>query len=183
MARYPFIRLLSGLLILLFLGAGCTHSREFSKTRDDLAKAIDVDFDRGVSVNMSPSLMRTAGLITSYIDEYEVQQVSAGLQGFRRVRFAVYPTDDFPEFEADQLDMSALSRFDERDWHEAFYIMDDDVLNWVMYRETRYGVRDIFSITLADDVLVLGRIQGDLDNFLDFMLEEVANEYGLGITG
>ena len=27
------------------------------------------------------------------------------------------------------------------------------------------------------------RIQGDLDNFLDFMLEEVANEYGLGITG
>ncbi len=170
-------RILQSILFVL-LGVtltGCVYTNEISRTKRDIETYTDADFEAGVVVSLGPSLFQTAGWLTKFVDEDEVQMAGRMVYGIRRIKAGVYPTSHVPEF--DELDIPDLNRFKKRGWKPALKIEDDEEVAWLLYREKRRRVRDLFVISLTENELVLARIQGNLDELLNYALEEVENEF------
>ena len=52
-------------------------------------------------------------------------------------------------------------------------IVGRDETAWVLYRVRRDIVHDVYVVYLSDEELVLARIQGHLDELLDYVLYEI----------
>ena len=148
---------------------------EFALTRNVIEEETDSRFERGVRVNLSPGLFRTAGWITRYVDDTDAQWAGDALYGVRRVRASVYPTQKLRDLE--DFDVNKLPQFDQPGWNIAYEYVSDDEMHWLLYRQRRDIVRDMFIVALDEDVLVLARIQGQLDGLLDVSIETLEEEF------
>ena len=157
-----------------FLLSGCFYTSEISKTRRVIENEVDADFQTGVVISMGPGLFRTAGWITQFVDDADAEKASRIAYGIRRIKAGVYPVSYLPDL--DELNLPEMKHFKRRGWKVAIKVEDRDEVNWLLYRERRHRVNDLFVISLTEDELVLARIQGNLDELLNFALIEVEKD-------
>lgn len=169
-----FLSLIGALLILVST-TGCVYTNEISRTKRDIETHTDADFETGVVLSLGPGLFHTAGWLANMVDDEDAQMASRIVYGIRRVKAGVYPTSYLPDFE--ELDIPELARFKRRGWQVALKVVDQGEVSWLLYREKRRRVRDLFVISLTENELVLARIQGNLDELLNVALEEVEKEH------
>ncbi len=166
------------LCTVLVTGSGCAYSSEIKKTRHQIEREYDIDTETGIVVSMGPGLFHTAGFLAKFVDDEDAQMASRLAYGIRRIKAGVYPIDYVSDIT--DLDIPEMEVFKRRDWKVALKVEDYDEVGWILYRERRNRVRDMFVIVLTEDEMVLARLQGNLTELLDLALDEVERESGNG---
>lgn len=166
----------TGLLLACVLLTGCAYTNEISRTRHDIEAYSTIDAQTGVVMSLGPGLFHTAGFFAKMVDDQDAQTASRLAYGIRRIKAGVYPLSYKSEF--DDLEVPELDRFKRRGWEVALKVEDDEEVGWIMYRERRGRVKDLFVVVLTHSELVLARIQGNLNELLNLALDEVENDGG-----
>jgi hypothetical protein len=162
------------LLVALPSLTGCFYSREIAHVRRDIERQYpEARFERQVVVNAGPVLLRLSKWITRRVDDEDARMAADYLEEVRRVKVGVYRTEHLPDLE--KLDLPALRRFQREGWDVAVRVRDADEAVWVLYRENRYTVRDMYVLVLSDDELVIASIEGRLDRLLQKAIEDHAS--------
>ena len=162
-----------GLSLVLILGlTGCFYSREITHTRRDIEHATGVDFDRGIVVSLGPRSLGTIGWFAGLLsdEEEEARMVRDYVREISRIKVGIYNTRF--GFALDDVDLTRLPRFERKGWEVAVRFRDEDALGWVLYREHRDAVRDLYVVVLSDEELVLARVQGHLNDLLARVMED-----------
>ena len=161
-------------LLLLIVGVsttGCFYSREISQTRRGLERHYpDARFDQEGVVSLGPAALRTLGWLVGLAPEEEAQMAKEYLHEIDRVKVGLFTIEDMPDL--DDFDPPAIRRFRDDDWEVAVKTREDDEIIWVMYRERHNTVRDIYTIVLTDDELVLARVKGHLNRLLEKVMQD-----------
>lgn len=156
--------------LVLLTTSGCLYSREIAHTRRQIERAVDADLDREVVFVVGPLGMRAVRWATGLSHDDDVRELHDYLRLVRRVKVGVYRVDHAPAIAG--LQPETLARFERRGWEVAVRYRDGEEAGWILYREHRGTVRDLFVVTLDDEDLVLARLQGRLDALLSRALEE-----------
>lgn len=157
----PLVLLGTAVLML----SGCLYSREIAHTRRDIERHYpDARFEREIIVSLGPGTLRTLGWIAGLVPEDEGRMARAYLGEIERVKVGVYRTEYLPSLE--DMDLPTLRRFERDGWEVAVKVRQDDEMVWLLYREDRREVRDLYVLVLSDEELVLARLQGHLDRLL-----------------
>lgn len=165
--RLPLLPVLLAALLAL---TGCFYSREIAHTRRDIERATGTDFDGGFTVSLGPLSLRTLSWISGLVPEAEAEMASDYLREVTRVKVGVYHTDY--GLSLDGVDLPSLPRFEDRGWEVAVKFREDNEMGWVLYREHRDTVRDLYVVVLTDEELVLARVQGHLNRLLARVMED-----------
>ncbi len=177
MPRKSLLLLLVLLAFVLPL-AGCLYSREIAHTRRDLERAYtDARFEREIVLSLGPGSLRVLGWMAGLVPEDEPQMASDYLREISRVKVGVYRVAYLPDLDA--FDPPALRRFEGEGWEVAVKTREDDEAVWVLYKERRGEVRDLYVIVLTDEELVLARVKGHLDRLLAKVVEDQHELRGL----
>ena len=169
----PRRSILLALILLTFSVSvtGCFYSREISQTRRDLERHYpEARFDQEVVVSLGPASLRTLGWLIGLAPEEEAQMAKDYLHEIDRVKVGVYKVEYLPDL--DEFDPPSLRRFRDDGWEVAVKTRDEDGIVWVMYREERNTVRDIYTIVLTDEDLVLARVKGHLNRLLEKVMQD-----------
>ena len=159
------------LLIVVLPMAGCFYSREIAHTRRDLERSYpDAEFDREVVVSLGPVALRTLGWVSGLVPDEDVDMARAYLREISRVKVGVYNVEYLPSL--DGFDPPSLRRFRNDGWEVAVKVQDAEGMVWVLYRENRDDVRDLYVIVLDDEDLVLARVKGHLNRLLARVMED-----------
>ena len=170
MLRRTLLTLLAVLVFAVPL-AGCFYSREIARTRRDIERAYpDARFDREIVVNLGPGSMRALGWLAGLVPEDEPQMASDYLYEISRVKVGVYRTEDLPDLDA--VNLSAVDRFERDGWDVAAQMREDDEVFWLLYKERRNEVRDLYVVVLSEEELVLARIRGHLNRLMTKIVED-----------
>ena len=161
-------------LILLTVAVsltGCVYSREITQTRRDLERHYpEADFDHMITINLGPRTLHTFGWLAGLAPEPEAQMARDYLYEIDRVKVGIYQVDRLPDL--DDFDPPALRRFEDNGWELAVKVQEDDEIVWVLYRDNDAQVRDIYTIVLTDEELVLVRIKGHLNRLLEKVMDD-----------
>jgi hypothetical protein len=153
--------------------SGCLYSREISHVKRDIERQYpEIEFDRGVSVNLGRNTLRSLGWLARRVPEEDAQLASAYLQQIQFIKVGYFPIAYLPELDETSLDLPSLDRFEQEGWEVAVKVRDDDELVWVLYRERFDAVRDLYVLVLNDDELVVATLRGQLDHLLDLAIED-----------
>lgn len=165
-------RLLHVLLVLLVVAplTGCFYSREMVHTRREIERASGADFDHGMMVSLGPLSLRTLSWLSGLVPEDEARMASSYLREISRVKVGVYHTEE--GFSLEGVDLPRLRRFERGNWEVAVRFRDEESMGWVMYREHRDAVRDLYVVVLTDQELVLARVNGRLNRLLARVMED-----------
>lgn len=164
---------LAGLLL-----SGCLYSREVARTRHAVEQAYPAArFEREVVLSFGPVSLFTARLFTGLMPA-EVKEARPYLRALRRVQVGVYRTEQLPPLS--DVDLPHLRRLREKGWETLVVTREEDETVWVLYRERRGTVRDLYVLTLGEDELVMVRLKGRLDQLLKHALREHGGELDLG---
>lgn len=155
--------LLPLILVLLALSSsGCLYSREIAHTRRDIERQVpEVHFEREVVLSLGPMALRTLRWISGLVPEEEAQQASLYLRDVSRVKVGVYRSEDAAALQ--HLDPIRLRRFERDGWETAVHAQEEGERVWVLYRERRGAIRDLYVVVLNEEELVLARLKGRLD--------------------
>lgn len=164
-------------LLILLVGlpalTGCFYSREIAHVRRDIERQYpEARFERQVVVNAGPVLLRLSRWVARRVDD-DARMAADYLDEVRRVKVGVYRTERLPHLT--DLDLPALRRFQRDGWDVAVRVRDDNEAVWVLYRENRRTVRDMYVLVLSDDELVIASIEGHLDRLLQKAIEDHAS--------
>lgn len=166
----------SRLLLLVLLPfvvvstSGCLYSREIAQTRRDFERQYpDLALKREVVLSLGPGTLGFTRWIAGFMDDEDVRLAVRVLGDVRRVKVGVYRVES-GDLDLDAYDMPTLRRL--RDWETAARIREEDEVVWVLYREHRGRVEQMFVAVLDDENLVLTRLDGDLQGVLEAVLEE-----------
>ncbi len=161
-------------LILLTVAVsltGCVYSREIAQTRRDLERHYPgADFDHQITINLGPRTLHTFGWLAGLAPEPEAQMARDYLYEIDRVKVGIYQVKSLPDL--DDFDPPALRRFEDDGWEMAVKVHEDDEIVWVLYREHYDQVRDIYTIVLTDEELVLVRVNGHLNRLLEKVVDD-----------
>ncbi len=161
-------------LALLLAGvslSGCVYSREIVQTQRDLERHYpEAEFDRQIILNFGPRSLHTIGWLAGLAPEEEAQMAADYLYEIDRVKVGIYEVDRLPDL--DEFDPPSIGRFERDGWEVAVKAQEDDGVVWVLYRERYNEVRDIYTIVLNDEDLVLARVRGHLNQLLEKVMED-----------
>ncbi len=165
------------LLVLLsfvaFSTSGCLYSREIAQTRRDIERQYpDLHLEREVVMNFGPGMMGFARWVTGLVRDDDAQLASRMLEDVRRLKVGVYRLEGGSTLDLTAYDLPRLRRFDGKGWETAARIHEDEEVVWVMYRERRGRIENLFVAVLDNENLVLTRLDGDLEKVLQVLLEE-----------
>ena len=161
---------------VLFAGSGCAYTSEIAKTRHEIEREYDIDTETGVVISLGPGLFHTAGFLAKFADDEDAQLASRLAYGIRRIKAGVYPIDYISDHA--EMDIPEMDVFQRRDWQVALKVEDYNEVGWILYRERRNRVRDMFVVVVAEEEMVLVRLQGNLTELLDVALDEVERQEG-----
>lgn len=158
------------LLLLLLPLTGCLYSREMARTRHAVEQHTGADLDRQVVFTIGPLGLRTVGWMAGLSGDDEVALARTYLRDVRRVKVGVY------EVEApgllDGTAFPPVRRLERRGWETLVRVREDDEAVWVLYRERKGRIRDLYVVALDDEELVLARVKGRLDRMVARALHE-----------
>ena len=165
------------LLLACLLLSGCLYSREIAHTRHAVERAYPAArFEREVVLSFGPVSLLTARLLTGLMPD-EAEEVRPYLRSIRRVKVGVYRTENLPPL--GDVDLPRLRRLRERGWETLAAVREEDQTVWVLYRERRGTVRDLYVLALGEEELVVVRLKGRLDRLLRHALKEHGGELDL----
>lgn len=169
----PILTVLVVLLLTIPL-TGCFYSREIAGTRKAIERQYPgAEFDREVVVSVGPLSMRALGFIARLVPEDEAQMVASYLREISRVKVGVYNTTYLPALDAfDPLD---LPRFERAGWEVGVKVRDEHEAMWLLYRERRGVMRDLYLVVLNEDELVLTRVRGHLNRLFERAMADHAH--------
>ncbi len=178
MNHLPFARRALPLLLLpiAFSTAGCLYSREIAQTRRDFERQYpDLALEREFVLSAGPGTVGLARWLVGLADDDDARVAARMLEDVRRLKLGVYRVEN-PALDLDGYDLPALRRL--RGWETAARIRDPDAVVWVLYREQRGRVAQMFVGVLDSENLVLVRLDGDLESILQVVLEENGHRAG-----
>lgn len=164
----------SAILLIVTTLTGCAYTNEISRTKQDIEHYSSVDAQTGVVLSMGPGLFHTAGFLAKFVDDEDAHTASRLAYSIRRIKVGIYPLTYSSNF-AD-LDVPELQRFKKKGWEVALKVEDHNEVGWILYRERKKRVRDLFVVVLTESELVLVRVQGNLTEFLDLALDEMEKD-------
>lgn len=171
-----FIGLMAALLL-----AGCFHSQELSRTRAAVERAVpEAHFEREFVLSLGPRSLGTLGWLTAGAFPKEVRSYGRYLFDLDRLKVGVYHAR---EVEADSAPLPNLSYLIRSGWETLLRSQDEGEWTWILYRERRRQVRDLYVATFDAEELVLVRFQGRLDRLLAHTLAEHGVHFDLEDTG
>ena len=138
----------TALLLAGLLFTGCAYTNEISRTRHEIEQSSRIDAQTGVVMSLGPGLFHTTGFLAKMVDDEDAQTASRLAYGIRRIKAGVYPLSYKSEF--DDLEIPELNRFKRRGWEVALKIEDHEEVGWIMYRERRGRVKDLFVVVLTE---------------------------------
>ncbi len=159
------------LILASTVSSGCFYSREISRARRDIDRSTaNVDYGRGISMNLGPFSLRLAKWILRRVDDEDAEMASEYLSDIRRVKAGVYKVNDYSP---DGLSaIPSLRRFERKGWELAVKAHDDEESVLIYYRERDNKVRDMFVIVATDEELVLAKIEGRLNRLLERAIQD-----------
>ncbi len=154
--------------------SGCFYSREIAHTRREIERTYpEARFDRSFVVSLGPFSLRTVGWITGLVPDEDAWMVRSYLRDISRVKVGVYHTRALPT--SGSMDLSSLDRLRKDGWEVAVKVRDENEHVWVLYRERRHFIGDIYVLSLDEEELVIARIRGNLSRLLENVLEDHAD--------
>ena len=157
--------------------SGCLYSREIAQTRRDFERQYpDLDLKREIVISVGPGTMGFTRWVAGFFDDDEDMRLAARvLEDVRRVKVGVYRVEHNPR-DLDAYDLPTLRRL--RGWETAARIREENEVVWVLYREHRGRIEQMFVAVLDDENLVLTRLDGDLQGVLEVVMEEKGQLWG-----
>lgn len=159
------------LLILGLALTGCT-SYSLTNVRNDLARQVpDAKIGEGYAMAFGRFSLGTARFFARFADDDDAEMASLVLRDVRKVQFGRYDVQG--HVDGTQLVMpSRLRRFVDRDgWTHLATFRDESEAGWVLYRERRDTVTDLFVVVLNDEELILARLTGDLLGIVENVMQ------------
>jgi hypothetical protein len=159
----PFVRLIL-LACVGFLLSGCFHSREISQIKREVARHHpEASFDRQVVVQLGPLSLGIVGFATSFIPGEEAGVAHASLTSFSRIKFGVYNTS----LTNVELSLPIIDRLRNTGWELVLRFQDEEQSVWLLTRERRRRLRDVYMIALTQDQLVVVKTEGDFERMIE----------------
>ena len=173
-------RLSTGFVLALtcLLLSGCLYSREVARTRHAIERAYpEARFDREVVFSFGPLSLLSARLATGLMPSETRDEVRPYLRTLRRVKVGVYRAEGLSSLET--LDLPQVRRLRKKGWETAIAIREPEATTWILYRERRSSVRDLYVLTLSEEELVMVRLKGRLDKLLTHVMRVHGGELDL----
>ena len=165
---------LPALLLTAGLLSGCIYSREISHTRRDIERQYpQAQLKREVVLNLGPVSMRMARWFSGLVKDEEMQTARSYLKEISRAKIGVFEVEAMPDLS--EIDLSRLDRMRRNGWELAVKMREEDEVVWVMYKERKGTVRDLYVFVLDDEELVVARIKGRLDKLIARVMEDHLN--------
>ncbi len=166
------------LLLVTLTTSGCLYSREIAQTRRDIEKAYpDLHLKREFVMSFGPGSLGFARWVTGLVRDEDARFASNLLENVRRVKLGVYEiVGETPDYS--QYDVPGLRRFQRDGWETAVRVRETDGARedaehvWIMYREHRDRIENMFLAVLDGENLVLIRLDGDLEGILKTVMEK-----------
>ncbi len=139
--------------------SGCIYSRELSQTRREIERQVpEARIEQELVLNLGPASLRFASWMAGLPDAVESDMARRYLREVKRVKVGVYSIDG--PAEPAPLDFSRMPRFQRGGWDVAARVRDEGETVWVLYRENRSTIRDLFVIVYTPTELVMARVNG-----------------------
>ena len=159
------------LLILGLALSGCT-SYSLTYVRNDLARQMpDAKIGEGYALTFGRFSIGTARFLAGFAGDDDSDMARLVLRDVRKVQFGHYEVEG-PVDGSHLVMPNRLRRFVERDgWTHLATFRDPSEAGWVLYRERRDAITDLFVVVLNDEELVLARLSGDLSGIVHSVME------------
>lgn len=169
------------LLLGLLLGmTGCLWTPELSQIQGEIERQLPgSQFEKDVRLSLGPLSLGLVRFLTGIVPEGmapEAQEAHEYLQEVRRVQIALYRTLALPPLHEMHLPLPLKQRIQDEGWHLAVKKQKPSELIWVLTREERGIVRDIYVILLDTKQLALVRVEGRMNQLLAKAVEHRADE-------
>lgn len=178
-------RLLPALVALAALLGGCVESSMVARTRMDFEDELpETEFEKEFAIRLgrvSTAIIKPVAFFA--LENEEGEGEAQFLRKIKKVHFASYLVDGFPE----DLDAHSLGSLDERmrkqGWDRMVRTRDSDEITWVFVRENGDEIRDLLVVALADDEMVIVRVGGRLDQMMADLIAEDPSGFGASLGG
>lgn len=166
--------------LLLPCLAGCLWTPELSGIQREIERQLPgARFEKDMRLSLGPLSLGMARFATGFIPAQmapEAREAHEYLQEVRRVQLALYKTVALPPLQEVRLPEHLKARIANEGWHLAVKKQAASELVWVLTREEKGLVRDIYVILLDRQHLALVRVEGRMDQLLAKAMEHRADE-------
>ena len=159
------------LTLLAITTTGCMmHASSLEPMRMNIERQVPgARFDSELQLKLGRMSMGLLKRITQAVDEEDDEEL-AFLQSIRSLELAIYETRSLPK--AQDLDIPKLRKLKKQGWMTAIESRAEDNVTWVLFRQQDNRVSGILVGALDDDELVLVKLNGDIQNVFDQLMNE-----------
>ena len=161
----------AALALLALVTNGCMmHAGSLEPIRMNIEHQVPgARFDSEFQLKLGRMSMGLVKRITRAVDDEDEEDL-AFLQNIRSLELAVYETRSLPK--AADLDIPKLRKLKRQGWMTAIESRAEDSVTWVLFRQQDDRVSGILVGALDDDELVLVKLNGDIQNVFDQLMDE-----------
>lgn len=159
-------------VIYAFLWSGCTGSGQMSQIRADLEDQLESGhYKYMVGVRVGPVLSGVARWVLRLADEDEDTELARDiLRDFKRAYVRVYELKGRLSKEEVRTPRP-LRDLIRQGWEMGVRVKDEDSNVWMLYKESRHTIRDLYMVVMDDENLVMVRAQGNFEHIVARAIE------------
>lgn len=162
---------IAAVAITIALVSGCLWAPDLDQVRKELESQIPgASFKREFAISLGPVSLALARTVTRLVPD--AREAHTYLEEIRHVRVAIYEIASMPE--GSHLRMPRqMEELRSEGWEVAARVKEGNDHVWVLYREKKGKVSELFITVVGKDELVLVRADGHLDRLVE---KAMANE-------
>lgn len=157
------------LVVMVLLLSGCFFSREIAQTRRQIEAAHpQIELEKQIVLNLGPLSLQTLEWVSRFAPDDAAFLADRYLDDIRRVKIGLFRRTDGGRLD----DLSVTDFGFEKGWEVAVKVRREDARVWVMFRDEGKAIRDLYTVVLSEDDLVIARVHGRLDRLVARILED-----------
>jgi hypothetical protein len=166
------------LLAVITTTSGCLWAPNLVRIRKDIERQLPgVRFEKEIELTLGPLALVFARFVTGIVPPARV--ASGCLNGVSRIELAVYNTVEMPSVKAVTMPERLRELRESEDWELAVKVRNDRELVWIFYRIDGDTIRELYTVVLSDEELVLVKVQGNLKKLVGYAIGESGALKGL----